>query len=64
MDKISSSIRLLSLVSIFFIYKAIMGAIENNQNEVILWSSITIIYIISIIIMYLVVKKWENTQKA
>jgi hypothetical protein len=41
-----------------------MGAIENNQNEVILWSSITIIYIISIIIMYFVVKKWENTQKA
>ena len=63
MDKVRSGIRLLALFSIFFIYKAIIGAIANNTNEVILWSLITIVYIISLVIMYFVVKKWEKEQK-
>jgi len=62
MNKISSSVRLLALFSIFFIYKAIAGAIDNNSNEVILWSLITIIYIISLVILYLVVKRWERER--
>ena len=63
MDKVKSGIRLLALFSIFFIYKAIMGAIAENINEVILWSLITLVYIISLIILYFVVKRWEKEQK-
>ncbi len=60
MDKTRSAIRLLALFSIYFIYKAIMGAIEYNKNEIILWSLITILYIVSLIILYFVVKRWET----
>jgi len=63
MDKVRSGIRLLALFSIFFIYKAITGIIENNTNEVILWSLITVVYIISLVILYFVVKNWEKEQK-
>ncbi len=63
MDKVRSGIRLLALFSIFFIYKAIIGIIENNTNEVILWSLITVVYIISLVILYIIIKKWEKEQK-
>jgi uncharacterized sodium:solute symporter family permease YidK len=62
MDKIRSAIRLLALFSIFFIYKAIMGVIENNANDIFLWSLITIIYIISLVIAYFVVRRWKKQQ--
>ena len=60
MDKIQSTIRLLALFSIFFIYKAIMGVIEGKSNEIILWSLITIVYMISLVIAYFVLKRWEK----
>lgn len=63
MDKLRSGIRLLALFSIFFIYKAIMGAIAENLNEITLWTLITIIYIVSLVILYFVVKRWEKEQK-
>ena len=63
MDKVRSGIRLLTLFSIFFIYKTITGIIENNTNEVLLWSLITVVYIISLVILYFVVKNWEKEQK-
>jgi uncharacterized sodium:solute symporter family permease YidK len=63
MDKIKSAIRLLALFSIFFIYKAIMGIIENNPNDITLWLLLTIIYIISLVILYFVIKRWERQQK-
>ncbi len=63
MDKVRSGIRLLALFSIFFIYKAIMGAIAENINEVVLWMLITIIYIVSLVILFFVVKRWEKDQK-
>ncbi|MFX0034316.1 MAG: hypothetical protein ACFE9I_01585 [Candidatus Hermodarchaeota archaeon] len=63
MDKVRSGIRLLALFSIFFIYKAIMGAIAENLNEITLWTLITIIYIVSLVILYFVVKRWEKEQK-
>ena len=63
MDKIRSSFRLLALFSIFFIYKAITGVIENNSNEIILWSLITIVYMISLAIMYSVIRLREKEQK-
>ncbi|MFW9973385.1 MAG: hypothetical protein ACFFDF_24590 [Candidatus Odinarchaeota archaeon] len=62
MDKIKSSFQLLSLFSIFFIYKAIMGAIENNINEFTLWFLITIVYIVSLVIFYFVIQRWEKKQ--
>jgi len=63
MDKTRSAIRLLALFSIYFIYKAIMGAINNNNNEIILWSLITIVYFVSLITLYFVVKRWETENK-
>lgn len=63
MDKLQSTIRLLALVSIFFIYKAIMGVIDDNSNEVVLWSLITFVYIISLVIAYFVLKRLEKEQK-
>ncbi len=62
MDKTRSVIRLLALFSIYFIYKAIMGAIDNNNNEIFLWSLITILYIVSLIVLYFVVKRWETEK--
>jgi uncharacterized sodium:solute symporter family permease YidK len=63
MNKISSAIRLLALFSIFFIYKTIMGVIENNPNEAFLWLLITIIYIVSLVILFFVTKRWEGQPK-
>ena len=63
MDKLQSTIRLLALVSIFFIYRAIMGVINENSNEVVIWSLITIVYVISLIIAYFVLTRWEKVQK-
>ncbi len=62
MNKTRSTIRLLALFSVFFIYKAITGAFENNNNEVILWSLITIVYLVSLVILYFVVKRWETEK--
>jgi hypothetical protein len=60
MEKIRSTIRLLSLFSIYFIYKTIAGVIENNFIEFVLWLVITIVYAISLTIGYLVALKWEK----
>ena len=60
MDKVRSTIRLLAIFSIFFIYKTIVGVIENNTNEVVLWSLITLVYVISLVIAYFVITRWEK----
>ncbi|MHA2280414.1 MAG: hypothetical protein ACXAC5_06155 [Promethearchaeota archaeon] len=60
MDRIRSGIRLLALFSVFFIYKAITG---KNLNEVGLWALITLIYIISLVIMYFILTRWKKEQK-
>lgn len=60
MDKVRSTIRLLAIFSIFFIYKTIVGVIENNTNEVVLWSLITVVYVISLVIAYFVITRWEK----
>ena len=62
MDRTKSAIRLLALFTIYFVYRVIMGAIENNSIEIILWSLITVIYVISLIILYFVAKRWEKNQ--
>ena len=63
MDRIKSRFTLLALISLFFVYKAIMGAIENNADESFLWTLITIVYIVSVIILYFVIARWEKAQK-
>lgn len=63
MDKVRSTIRLLALFSIYFIYKAIMGVIDDNTNEVTIWSLITFVYVISLVIAYFVLIGWEKEQK-
>ena len=62
MDRIKSGIRLLALFSFFFVYKAIMGAIENSTTEVTFWLLIAVVYIFSLIIVYFVIARWEKVQ--
>lgn len=59
-NQLRSRITLLSLLSIFFIYKAIMGIIEQNMFDFTLWFLITIIYLISLIILYFVIRNKQN----
>ncbi|MHA2009115.1 MAG: hypothetical protein ACXABO_14925 [Promethearchaeota archaeon] len=62
MDKVGSTIRLLALLTIFFMYKTIEGILANNINGTTLWALITIIYVVSITIMYFVAKRWEKVK--
>ncbi len=59
-NQLRSRITLLSLLSIFFIYKAIMGIIEQNMFDFTLWFLITIIYLISLVILYFVIRNKQN----
>ena len=60
MDKLRSTLRVLALFSIYFIYKSIMGVIDDNTNEAIIWSLITFVYVISLVIAYFVLTRWEK----
>ena len=62
MDRIRSGIRLLALFSIFFIYKAINAVIEDNQTDLTFWSMFTLVYLISLIILFFVIKKLEKEK--
>ncbi|KKK42177.1 MAG: hypothetical protein Lokiarch_36970 [Candidatus Lokiarchaeum sp. GC14_75] len=64
MDNVRSVIRLLALFSIFFIYKAIIALLSKNMNDISLWVLITIVYVISITILFFVVKKLEKENKS
>ena len=57
MKPVGERIILLALLSIFFIYKIIAALVEQNQADLILWSLILIIYLISLVILYFVTKK-------
>ena len=57
MDKIKSRVQLLSLFIIFFIYKAIAGIIDNNFSEFVFWFMFSIVYAISLMILYFAFKK-------
>ena len=57
MDKLKSRVQLLSLFIIFFIYKAIAGIVDNNYSEFVLWFMFSIVYAISIMILYFTFKK-------
>jgi hypothetical protein len=57
MDKLKSRVQLLSLFIIFFIYKAIAGIVDNNYSESVLWFMFSIVYAISLMILYFAFKK-------
>ena len=57
MDKLKSRVQLLSLFIIFFIYKAIAGIIYNNYSEFVFWFMFSIVYAISLTILYFAFKK-------
>ena len=61
MKNVSDKIRLLLLLSLFFIYKAISEYYLNQDTDAsIVWTMITIVYIISIIILIFVIKRLEK----
>ncbi|MFX1558189.1 MAG: hypothetical protein ACFFC9_13115 [Promethearchaeota archaeon] len=62
MNKLKSRIQLLSLFSIFFVYSAIKALFNNNPSEFFIWLLITAIYIVSLVILYFVVKNWQKEQ--
>jgi hypothetical protein len=64
MNKLQHRIRLLSLVSIFFIYRVIYSYFIDNDNLIaIMWLLFTILYIISLIILYFVAQRWQKELK-
>ena len=64
MNKLQQRIRLLMLISIFFIYRALASYyLENNAYMAIIWGIITITYIISLVIMIFVAKNWQNRMR-
>lgn len=61
MNKLQNRIRLLSLFSIFFIYRVIYSYFVENDNLVaIMWLLFAIMYIISLIILYFVAQRWKK----
>ena len=60
MKKLQRRIQLLSLISIFFIYRAILYYIEKDIYLALVWLIMTIVYIISLIIMLIVAKRWQE----
>ena len=60
MDKWSSRIRLLFLLTILFIWFFIREIVENNVFYALFWIIFTLIYVISLTILYLLVKKSEK----
>ena len=63
MNKLQQRMQLLWLLSIYFIYRIIRASIENNNEELTLWTLFLIIYVISLVIMMFVVKNWQRRAK-
>ncbi|TXT67190.1 MAG: hypothetical protein BAJALOKI1v1_160022 [Promethearchaeota archaeon] len=61
MKNVANKISLLALFVIYFIYKMIMAFLQENEIELILWSLFLVIYSISLVILYFVLKKYEKT---
>ena len=62
MDNVRSVIRLLALFSIFFFYKAIEALLSKNMNAISLWVMISLVYVISITILFFVAKRLEKVS--
>lgn len=63
MKNLQNRIRLLSLLSIFFIYRAIIYYLERKTDLFSIWLMIGIVYIISILIMQFIAQRLEKNQK-
>ena len=57
MNKYRSRVQLLSLFSIFFIYRAISSFLEENIIEFYIWLLITIVYLLTLVVLYFVLKR-------
>jgi L-asparagine transporter-like permease len=62
MKSLGNKITLLSLFSIFFVYKIIVSFLLEKDTELILWSLFLIIYSISLVILYFILKKYEKKK--
>ncbi len=60
MNKLQYRLKLLWLLTIYFVYRIIRAYLENNSDEVILWTLFLIVYIISLIVMLIVIKTWQK----
>ncbi|MHA1146643.1 MAG: hypothetical protein ACTSR8_00175 [Promethearchaeota archaeon] len=61
-NKLTSRIRILWLVTIYFIYRSLTGYLNNNSEEMVIWGMITVVYIISLIILMFAVKRMQNEK--
>ncbi|MGV9174256.1 MAG: hypothetical protein ACOC35_17040 [Promethearchaeia archaeon] len=61
MNKLKFRIQLLSLVSIYFIYKAITSFLSEETIAFYFWFIICIIYCLSLAIMYFVYQKKQKS---
>ena len=57
---IGKGMRLLYLMTIFFLYRIIIGLMEGDINESLIWTIFLIVYVISLTILYFVFKRWEK----
>jgi len=62
MHNLQSRMRLLSLFTIFFVYMALSNLLSSNMPGFYLWLIITIVYIASLLIFYIVYKKTEKNR--
>lgn len=60
MDKIKQRFQLLSILIIFFIYRTLAALYANNIEETLIWFLVSVIYGISLIILYFFIKRWQN----
>lgn len=61
MKKLKQRLQVLALFSIYFIYKSISALVENNLEEMSLWGMITLVYIISLVIAYFILRGSQKT---
>ncbi|MBD3214183.1 MAG: hypothetical protein GF311_16355 [Candidatus Lokiarchaeota archaeon] len=63
MKDVSFYLRLLLLLSIFFLWRLINGILENDQFEIAFWGIFLIVYIPSIIIASFAAKKYQEKKQ-
>ena len=62
-EKWSRRLQILSLLSIFFIYKTLESTVNNDAIGTSFWGMMTIVYLISITIALYVLRKYREQDK-
>ena len=62
-EKWSRRLQLLSLISIFFVYKTLESTVNNDAFGISFWGMMTIVYLISIVIALFVLRKNREQDK-